>query len=351
MIRLRRLIFIPLFFGLAFAGLSLYWWIAAGEIRALVEARLAMPSQDGPTIRAAGMVVSGYPFDLTITLQDVTLQGLPQNMVRVALPTVRVTRRLWAQRGWHAEAAEGLRLTLAGPYGHRADLSFAAAEAKLTLPDGQDAASRARTELRLMAEQGTVLFDDDPGKRVQAAMTALTVQIPTVPVQNHMIESLGLTLSMRDVSLPRKIGRLGDKIARFDLDVGVLGNLTVKSQFPMGLADWRDDGGTLEVRRVLIDWGPLSLSGDGTLALDKRLQPIAALSATLRGWPMLIDSLVDERVSNEADIANARAGLALLAGPGGPTVPLRAPITVQNGVVSLEKAKIAKLQIDLGPPS
>lgn len=351
MIRSRRLIFFALFLILAFAGLSLYWWIAAGEIRAMVASRLAMSPQDGPTIRATAMDVTGYPFDFTISLKDVTVEGLPRDVARVQAPSVIITRRVWAHRAWRAEAPRGLQMRLIGPYGHRADLRFAGMQAKLTLPDGQDGANRARTELRLTGEKGNVFLDDKPGDCVTVDLAGLVVQIPSMPVEDHMVESVGFALSLKDVALPRKIGRFGDRIARFELDAGVLGNLAVKSQFPLGLADWRDDGGTFEIRRVEVDWGAFTLSGDGTLALDKRLQPIAALSATLQGWPMLLDTVVDERIATEADLANARAGLAILAGPGGPTMPLRAPITLQNGVLSLEKAKIAKIQFDFGPPS
>src|SRR5262249_44415292 len=95
---------------------------------------------------------------------------------------------------------------------------------------------------------------------------------------------------------------------------------------------WRDDGGTIEIEELELDWRPLRLTGSGTLALDAELQPQAALTATIAGYGEIVDSLLVAGAIKPNDGALAKIALGLLAKPGpSGERQITAPIAVQEG--------------------
>ena len=99
------------------------------------------------------------------------------------------------------------------------------------------------------------------------------------------------------------------------------------------VAGWRDDGGTVELERLVLEWGPLELEASGTLALDPAMQPIGSLTAEIRGYAETLDALVQAGAAPPRDAAIAKVVLNLLAKTppdGGPPV-LTVPLTAQDG--------------------
>jgi hypothetical protein len=57
------------------------------------------------------------------------------------------------------------------------------------------------------------------------------------------------------------------------------------------VAHWRNQGGTLEVKNLTIQHGPLEMRGEGTIAMNKDLQPLAAFSLKVHGYMETLDRL------------------------------------------------------------
>ena len=114
-------------------------------------------------------------------------------------------------------------------------------------------------------------------------------------------------------------------------------NLRIVGDVPDGairdrLAAWRDGGGTVEVLDLALDWPPLGVEGEGTMALDDELRPIGAFTARIVGYRELLEAL-SEVGRIEADEARV-AGVALdaMAVRGEDDVRrLSVPVSVQNG--------------------
>lgn len=111
-----------------------------------------------------------------------------------------------------------------------------------------------------------------------------------------------------------------------------------------GLAAWRDEGGTLKIERLALDWSPVSLEASGTLALDPALQPIGALSTALSGHAALLRNLVAMGWVRPQDANMAGIAFGLLEKPGADGQPrLTAPMTVQDGYLYVGPARLAPL--------
>ena len=103
------------------------------------------------------------------------------------------------------------------------------------------------------------------------------------------------------------------------------------------LEAWRADGGTLELQRLELIWGPLRAVADGTLALDADLQPVAALVARVQGLTDAIDAMELAALIDPRTAAIARlAVVAFSRVPDGGGAPeLQVPVTIQNRQLSL----------------
>ncbi len=102
------------------------------------------------------------------------------------------------------------------------------------------------------------------------------------------------------------------------------------------LAAWRDDGGALELTEVRAGWGALFLSGTGTLALDQRLQPLAAGTARLRDYVAALDALAAAGLLAPAQALAAKVALSATARPaadGSGEPEAEVPLTVQDGAL------------------
>ena len=109
------------------------------------------------------------------------------------------------------------------------------------------------------------------------------------------------------------------------------------------IAMWRDDGGTVEIESLAVRWGDLTIDARGTLSLDDRNRPLAALSATVRGHRALVDSLVQAGALRPSEGAAAKIALSVLsksADNGGIVLPL----TAQNGWLTAGPLRLLQVQ-------
>jgi len=106
-------------------------------------------------------------------------------------------------------------------------------------------------------------------------------------------------------------------------------------------AAWRDSGGTVELDRLLLRWGRIAITGSGTVALDRDLQPIGGFSGAVEGYEDLMAALVTAGRMRPGDARLARVALAMLAKAGPEGRPqIATSFTIQNGEMFLGPAKL-----------
>ena len=101
----------------------------------------------------------------------------------------------------------------------------------------------------------------------------------------------------------------------------------------------------MELAGFALRWDSLDVSGNGTLALDRELQPTGAMTLSVRGFETVIDTLVARGVIRPGPAATARTILGLMAKTpeeGGAPV-LTAPLTVQNRKLFVGPVRLAEL--------
>ena len=90
---------------------------------------------------------------------------------------------------------------------------------------------------------------------------------------------------------------------------------------------WRDWGGALTVRDLVLLWGPLDLRGQARMGLDADLQPAGNGEAVIGGWAQTVDALGAGGTLPEGMVQTVKMVLGLMArsadGAGGDrlTVP------------------------------
>jgi hypothetical protein len=218
-------------------------------------------------------------------------------------------------------------LAAAGPAG----TDVAAGATGLDLRGPEDAAIATAQALQITWHQPPVsTTPPESGPLPVALRTALRID--------------GLTMAP-DVLPPTPQPILGNKIAVVRTELAVNGAIDPHRPPPEALAAWRNVGGYVDVTRFEIEWGPVRLVGDGSLALDDALQPEGAFAARVSGLTEILTAMENTNMIDARTAAIARITLAVLTRPsenGGPP-EARVPLTIQNSVLSVGPVALLKL--------
>ena len=165
--------------------------------------------------------------------------------------------------------------------------------------------------------------------------------MPGEPPRTHTEPALSLAVEASDLQLPKVPAPFRGAVDELAFDLTVLG--PVPNLPPRQAAEaWRDAGGTIEVEKIAARSGDLAVTGSGTFALDRELQPEAAFSGSVQGYDRLIAGLT------EAGILPLRR---LDAGPPGIVAArqtrarrvsreIKTSFTIQNGEMTLGPLKL-----------
>jgi hypothetical protein len=136
---------------------------------------------------------------------------------------------------------------------------------------------------------------------------------------------------------------LGSKIEQAALHVQLLGKPPATWD-DTGIKAWREAGGTVNLNSLGLQWGQLGLSGNGTLALDKDMQPQGAFTTHLTGYEQAIDSLAAAGwiKLSAASIAKLALGIASHPGPDG-KLSVDTPISIQDRRISAGAIKLGQV--------
>lgn len=313
-------------------GITAYWFHVAGELRKGIDAFTAQRRAEGWRVEMDAVRMSGFPRVVTARLEGVDLRN-PAGLswhgdgVAITVPLLTPLAVTVDLAGLH---------TLAG-LGWSGMVSAGSAQVLLHLrPDG---------ELTGFAFTGATLSLE------QSGLDPLTLDNLSIayddlnpPDPGHETPSARLILALHGLGLPDISGLpLARRIDSFQVEARVMG--TVEGGPPLSaLSAWSNDGGTVELDRIALDWQPLSLEADGTLALDPALQPLLATSARIRGWREFVVRLAQAGLVEPGMASAAQIMLAILARPdskGRPT--LNIPLTLQGGILTAGQVKVMRV--------
>ncbi|MBM3487740.1 MAG: DUF2125 domain-containing protein [Alphaproteobacteria bacterium] len=328
----RGLVVFLLLVVVAVAAGTAFWFHAAGAFERGLERWADERRRAGGIVSWQTVAVGGFPLALEadIAAPRYGEGGAGRGWVWEG-ERIRARTSLWQRDRIDLVLPERSRLVAAGgsaalttraptgivqldARGRTSDVALLLPEPRLDLPASVLAAREARIVLRPRAPDDKTLA----GPLVLAAFDA--VRLPAEP---------------RPV--------LGPEIARLEVEAVVTG---LDDASPPGtLEAWRSAGGTVEIRRLHMRWGPLDLAADGTLALDQALQPMGAATARIGGWREVIDHLAAGGAVPTRDAAMAKSALQLLARPTpeGGRSEIRVPLTVQASTLYLGPVKLLRV--------
>jgi len=143
------------------------------------------------------------------------------------------------------------------------------------------------------------------------------------------------TSSADNFQLAINLGPFARSVRTARLDADLVGPIQPGRLSEM-LEAWRRGGGTLEVRRLLFEWLPLTIDAEGTLALDDRLQPIGAFSTRITGLKETLETMESWGFIDSGQTASAQIILGLMVNtPPGGEPELLVPVSIQNQRLSM----------------
>jgi len=312
----------------AIGGYSLWWVQLAHSLRdgALrwVEARNA----SGWSIATGDIGIGGYPLAIRLTLPQPSATDPGGN--RWQGPPIIVTITPWAPNRPHLDASGHHVVTPAGA--PPLVLSADSVTADLVL-DTSGVVDSVNLGIANASAEGAELG------RLSATLRRLA------PGKvDYTAASLGLSAELEKLVLPDFPHMvLGHSLMHAKLEARVMGSIPAGPLKP-ALAAWSGDGGIVQIDGLTLDWPPLGLSGKGTLALDRDMQPILASTCTLRGLFDAIDALTRAGTVRAKDAGLAKIVLGLLTRPAADGVPeLTVPLTVQTHTLYVGPAALLKI--------
>jgi len=335
----HRLWIVPLVMvALLAAAHFAYWRSLVNGLQDGFAAFVAARRAAGWTVRASGLETGGWPLSATLRVRDLALEGgdpdLPGGLA------------------WGAQTLDlrvdllspgVLNLAAGGPqhlrFGTLPDIAYVAREMTAALPLSSDGLPRAvRATVRDLAASPAA--GPSRGPVTMGLLQADATMDWSAPRDRPAVS---VQIAAEAIGLPSGIDwPLGSRISSTSMEAAVTGPLPPPGPLARSAAAWRDGGGELRVHRMALGWGPLGLSGSGTLALDPGLQPSGTMQIRAVGFADALDALAAARVVAPGASTAAKAVLSLLAAPSEPGAPPVAdvPLVVQDGVLSLHQLPV-----------
>lgn len=326
-------------------GYSGYYIFVARGFEDGIAGWVAQRRAEGLQAGYAGLERSGFPFRVILRLEQPRLAA----PTRPARPEWRAERIAVVIQPWdlrHALIDLSGRGTLAadGADG-RYTLAYDVAEGLASHQvDGHGRLLRFSAVLKRIA-----LSEARTGMQAKLAKAELHARQPDAG-------AVDLVLRLQDLAIApetwppayRPLAGFGPEVQHFAADLSIEGAPPPEADARAWLARWREAGGDIELHRLELTWGEVRIEAEGTLALDREMRPIGALTAKVTGYEHLLDAAVALGQMRAKDARTANSVLAILARAGGGR--LSVPLTLQDGIVSLGPVPLARLA-PLFPPA
>ncbi len=325
---------------LAAAGWSVFWFQAAGEASTRVATWAAQQRADGLVAEYGTVEVGGFPLRWRVRIESPRMAGAGSTQWEWRGSTIVLDLRPWAMRDVLILLPGEHQLT-AGNGESRRVLVVAARR-----PEGQVQLDAEGKLARLALDLGEIELSEPPATgKSRIARAQIELAPHRGPEATYRTDTLDSMIRIEELVLasPPRTG-LGARVVRAELDTSFKGRLP-PGPLAKSVAAWRDDGGTIEVNRLALLWGPLDLDGSGTLALDPANRPLGAFTARVRGYAETVDAFAGAGLVRPRDAAGVKLALNLFAkqGENGKPNELVVPLTAQDGRLAIAGFNLFRL--------
>ena len=328
----------------AIIGLGVAWSVAWYQIASGIQGRLETWAEarraEGLSVTHGGVAVEGFPLAWHVRVNEPAITGAGSSA--------------WAWQGEALEArfaASDYRdVALHFPGEHRLAAGGGALSGtwrvRAARPEGRILLHPDGRLNRLEFDFGDATLVRLPDEKVfQAARLQGSATVPRPAVPDPRAETFTVTVDIDSLSpVEPPVANFGPVLRLVRLDMAAKGRLS-GGRFGEALRAWRDEGGTVEINRFQVRWGPVDADVNGTLTLDPQDRPLGAFSARWRGYNETVDALQVSGHIGPWPAAGTKVALGALArqqSDGGRQIEL--PITLQDGRAYVAGFPVMRLQ-------
>jgi hypothetical protein len=315
-------------------GYTVYWFIAAARLPEGIGQWAKSLRRYQIDLSWQGLRVGGFPFAFRLEVSGVEFRDrapVAQSTLRVARLTASAAP--WNFSVWQLAAPDGLRETVGSGPLPSVTLSAHSAAASVLVADAGD------TIVWLGLDQPAA----DAGVKLAARHAYVWLIMPGQPPQTDSEPAAKLAVDASDASLPAVPAPFHNPLDELAFAITVRGPVPTRLPPRRAAVAWRDAGGTADVDHFTLRSGVLKLTGSGTFALDRDLQPEGALSLAVEDYPALLEALVAAGRLRRDEAGFAGLALALLAKTGPDGEPeIATSLRMQDGEMFLGP-------VDIGP--
>ena len=217
-------------------------------------------------------------------------------------------------------------------------------------------AGSAPATLEALNKQAVVTYGDD-GRLKSLSLTAADARV-ALGTQSSDIQSLQADLRapeedarysvpaqgegrlrLTGFTLPPAVDApLGQEITLLEVSGLLMGEIPDSERIDSAaLRAWAEGGGILDFKTLSLDWGPLTLRGEGSITLDEQDRPLGSFTFLVKGLPQTLEQL-SRRGLIDSGAAFAIQAMALAVSETDPEDGRRRvtlPVTLQDGWLSL----------------
>ena len=322
--------------GTAYTG---YWFWLARTVKENLALWVDQQRATGYRISYSADEPVGYPLSIQVALSGVTIDSPP------------------GQSAWRLDSASKiLRIAPWAPLSLRivdgdvpaaCNLRWAAAGRNYGMSiDGMDLTIRLTTEGDLPAINisGKSIGVTEQGRAI-AGLTQPSGSVDLLPATSDTQSSAEFLFSAHGIDFVAPAQSDSKTVETYDWVVaGQIKGPVPLAPLPEALAAWSSEGGHLELTQFNANWeATTTVSGDGTVALDRRLQPVGAFSAVVRGYDAAVDAAVARGVMMPAQGTAVKLWLNAHAEKDERGLKVTLPLTIQDGFVSMGSIKLAQV--------
>ncbi len=333
--RARKAAFGAAAFVLAALVYSAIWWIAADRLRGGFDGWAAEMRARGWSVSYERFRIEGYPGPLAPIVEAPSLAA-PEALGGWRWQGPRVTARAWP---WNPSR---IAFTGAGEHRLRPGSDTSPIRAKLGIASGL--LLRPGTETRIVLTLGNIAIRADGKPPRSIASAEATIVLPDRPGRadaGRGPEPPGPTIALSLAGI--ELGGPDRGIDGVSLNAKLTGPVP-RAATARALAVWRDGGGVVEIGEIVLRRRRARVNGSGTVAFDRDLQPIAALSLRIEGRRDLVRALVAHGAVEQRDAGAVGLALQLVAGAGkGRGGGSALPVTVQDRRLFLGPLSVMRL--------
>ncbi len=318
------------------------WQVSVRRLETGFQTWIGDSNRRGWSVLSSSQVRGGWPMAATLTVTDLVIKGgEPTIPGGASWDAKQVVLRVGLLNPWSLDiepiGVQRLR------FANGAEFPFVAEEMHATVPLQAGNAPSA-LDLKVRNLRAVLLTEGDSD--VAVSMGQLQGHADITPAAVGDSPMIGFSVSAGTILLPNTVRwPLGPSVTSVVLEGSLEGPTPEPAPPSVFLAAWRDGGGSLEVHKLSVAWGPLDLTTTATLALDDQLQPMGAGTGRMVGYEATLDALAANGILTRSATTAAKAVLSLMtsAPAAGDAAEVEVPLTLQHRTLSMRQVPLIRL--------